>query len=119
MQLTTQVLLRRDHFAFLEELIRLPVHHQQLGLVPTSLDGRYHIPVLLALHADPIHLWGRQGNRWRRYEGSSLCFASWQLGTLSPACPETPEPGQAVLPLDSQTGRRDTWEKPKKISRRD
>lgn len=54
--LTIQVVLRRDHFALFEELICLLVHHQQLGLIPSSLDGRYHIAVLFALHADPIDL---------------------------------------------------------------
>jgi hypothetical protein len=55
------VLLRRNHFAFLEEFICFLVYHQQLGLVPSGLDGSHNVPMLLALHAHPIHLWGRAG----------------------------------------------------------
>ena len=59
--LTIQVLLRWGHSAFLEELVGFPVHHQQLGLVPASSDGGHHVPMLLPLHADPVHLQGRVG----------------------------------------------------------
>lgn len=71
MGLTINVLLGGDHSALLEELVRLGVHHQKLGLVPARLDGRHHVPVLFPFHADPVHL------RWQVGVSSSPPLAAW------------------------------------------